>query len=130
MRLSPVLRPARLHGGSGPPAQQGRVGPPQGRRRVQVPAGPVRLGPAGAPLLSNPVDLPVPALSHLSISLYLPEPVETCTGHAMGVQTCWTVPGNAVADPTGPGSATSLPLVALLSAFERAADRWFGAPAR
>ncbi|MGW1315077.1 SGNH/GDSL hydrolase family protein [Streptomyces sp. NPDC002426] len=74
--------------------------------------------PAGAPLLSDPVDLPVPALSHLSVSLYLPEPVETCTGHAMGVQTCWTVPGNAVADPAGPGSATSLPLVALLSAVD------------
>jgi lysophospholipase L1-like esterase len=74
--------------------------------------------PAGAPILSDPVDLPLPALSELSISLYLPEPVEACTCHAMGVQTCWTVPGNAVAAPALPADATPLPLQALISAVE------------
>src|SRR5271154_5617864 len=42
--------------------------------------------PAGAPILSDPVDLPLPALSRLSISLYLPGQVETCTSHGSDLQ--------------------------------------------
>jgi lysophospholipase L1-like esterase len=45
--------------------------------------------PAGAPLVSDPVDLPVEALSSLSISLYLPENTGACTCHATGLQTAW-----------------------------------------
>jgi lysophospholipase L1-like esterase len=74
--------------------------------------------PAGAPILSDPVDLSLPALAKLSISLYLPEPVTTCTCHGMGVRTCWTIPGDAVAAPALPANATSLPLQALISAVE------------
>ncbi|MFD2415061.1 SGNH/GDSL hydrolase family protein [Amycolatopsis pigmentata] len=74
--------------------------------------------PPGAPMLSDPVDLRLPPLAQLSLSLYLPEPVKTCTCHGMGVQTCWTVPGNAVAIPGRPAHATSLPLQAFLSAVE------------
>ena len=37
--------------------------------------------PAGAPILSDPVDLRVPGLSHVTISLYMPDRVETCTCH-------------------------------------------------
>ncbi|MEU4746111.1 SGNH/GDSL hydrolase family protein [Actinosynnema sp. NPDC023658] len=74
--------------------------------------------PAGAPILSDPVDLPLPALSELSVSLHLPEPVKTSTCHGMGVQTSWTIPGNAVASPALPGNATSLPVQAFLSAVE------------
>ncbi|MFE2373713.1 SGNH/GDSL hydrolase family protein [Streptomyces sp. NPDC059398] len=74
--------------------------------------------PAGAPVLSDPVDLPVPALSELSVSLYLPDPVQTATCHAMGVQTCRTVPGNAVDAPELPDEATSLPLQALIAAVD------------
>lgn len=76
------------------------------------------LVPAGAPVLSDPVDLPLPALAELSISLYLPAPVPSWTCHGMGVQTCWTMPGDAVAAPTLPATATSLPLLAFLSAVE------------
>lgn len=45
--------------------------------------------PAGAPLLSDPVDLPVKALSSLSISLYLPEDTGPCTCHSTGMQTAY-----------------------------------------
>jgi lysophospholipase L1-like esterase len=42
--------------------------------------------PPGAPFLSDPVDLPVKALSSLSISLYLPEDTGQCTCHQTGLQ--------------------------------------------
>ncbi|MFJ8859038.1 SGNH/GDSL hydrolase family protein [Streptomyces sp. NPDC102451] len=91
---------------------------PGGDRVLTFAGSPTATVPAGAPILSDPVDLPLPALSELSIGLYLPERVETCTCHAMGVQTCWVIPGNAVADPTDPDMATSLPLLAFVSAVE------------
>jgi lysophospholipase L1-like esterase len=43
--------------------------------------------PPGAPYLSDPVDLPVAALSSLSISVYLPDETGQCTCHATGLQT-------------------------------------------
>ena len=51
--------------------------------------------PAGAPALSDPVDLPVPALSELAVSLYLPETTEAGTVHMgrtafVSVSTCAT----------------------------------------
>jgi len=53
--------------------------------------------PAGAPLLSDPVALPVTALSTLAISLYLPEDTGACTCHPTGLQTAWVSgPGNFV----------------------------------
>jgi len=48
---------------------------------------PTALIPPGAPLLSDPVDLAVPALSNLSISLYVPEDTGPCTCHQVGMQT-------------------------------------------
>jgi lysophospholipase L1-like esterase len=74
--------------------------------------------PAGAPILSDPVDLPLPALTTLSISLYLPGRVETCTCHDPALDTGWTIPGNAVAAPTLPDNAEILPVRALISAVE------------
>lgn len=74
--------------------------------------------PTGAPILSDPIELAVPALSVLSISLYLPEAVQRITGHALGVQTSRTIPGNAVAALTVPTESTTLPLQALISAIE------------
>jgi lysophospholipase L1-like esterase len=43
--------------------------------------------PAGSPYLSDPVDLPVKALTSLAISIYLPEDTGGCTCHAAGMQT-------------------------------------------
>jgi lysophospholipase L1-like esterase len=42
--------------------------------------------PAAAPFVSDPIDLPVKALSSLSISLYLPQDTGQCTCHQVGVQ--------------------------------------------
>jgi lysophospholipase L1-like esterase len=56
---------------------------------------PDALVPPGAPLLSDPIALPVKALSSLSISLYLPEDTGPCTCHAVGMQTGYVSdPGN------------------------------------
>ena len=78
--------------------------------------------PAGAPILSDPVDLPLPALAKLSISLYLPGRVETCTCHDPALDTGWTIPGDAVAAPTLPENAEVLPVRALISAVELLPD--------
>ncbi|GAA1985946.1 SGNH/GDSL hydrolase family protein [Amycolatopsis minnesotensis] len=74
--------------------------------------------PAGAPILSDPVDLPLPALAKLSISLYLPELVETCTCHDPAPETGWTIQGNAVDARALPENAETLPVWALISAVE------------
>ena len=42
--------------------------------------------PTSAPLLSDPVDLPVPALADVSLSLYFPEDTGLCTCHQLAVQ--------------------------------------------
>ena len=42
--------------------------------------------PPGAPYFSDPIELPVSALSSLSVSIYLPEDTGACTCHATGVQ--------------------------------------------
>ncbi|MFI1223757.1 MULTISPECIES: SGNH/GDSL hydrolase family protein [unclassified Streptomyces] len=78
--------------------------------------------PTGAPMLSDPIELSLPALSDLSISLYLPEAVKSATCHAMGVQTAWAVPGNSVDALTLPADAESLPLQAFISAIEVRGD--------
>ena len=43
--------------------------------------------PPGAPILSDPVDLEVPPLGSVAVSLYLPEITPTSTFHWEGVQT-------------------------------------------
>jgi lysophospholipase L1-like esterase len=78
--------------------------------------------PAGAPILSDPVDLPLPALAKLSVSLYLPGSVATCTCHDPALDTGWTIPGDAVAAPTLPENAEVLPVRALISAVELLPD--------
>jgi lysophospholipase L1-like esterase len=62
--------------------------------------------PVGAPLLSDQIDLPVPPLSSVSISLYLPGETGACTCHPTGLQTAWVsdrgnfVDGNFTAKQT------------------------------
>jgi lysophospholipase L1-like esterase len=60
--------------------------------------------PPGAPVLSDPVDLDVPALSDLAISLHLPGSVQAATIHGSAFQTNYvSLPGNftgAAAFPT------------------------------
>ncbi|UVK56309.1 SGNH/GDSL hydrolase family protein [Mesorhizobium sp. AR02] len=56
--------------------------------------------PAGAPLVSDPVDLPLDALSHLSISIYLPRATPISTFHWDGKQTAYIGDGNQTASDT------------------------------
>jgi len=56
--------------------------------------------PAGAPLVSDPVDLPPNALSHLSISIYLPRATPISTFHWDGKQTAYIGDGNQTVSDT------------------------------
>jgi len=56
--------------------------------------------PAGAPLVSDPVDLPLDALSHLSISIYLPRATPISTFHWDGKQTAYIGDGSQTASDT------------------------------
>jgi lysophospholipase L1-like esterase len=59
--------------------------------------------PAGAPLVSDPVDLAVPALADLAISIWLPDSVQGSTVHDMAVQAGYVSPaGNYAATPALP----------------------------
>jgi lysophospholipase L1-like esterase len=58
-------------------------------RDVLFSGSPTTTVPAGAPYLSDPIDLPVGALSSLSISLYLPQATGPCTCHATGMQSAF-----------------------------------------
>lgn len=50
--------------------------------------------PAGAPMLSDPVDLPVAALSSLTVSMYFPQKTALTTFHWDGRQTAWIRKGD------------------------------------
>ena len=54
---------------------------------------------AGAPLLSDTVEMEVPALARLAISLYLPEDTGPCTCHATSMQTLYLADGDQTAAP-------------------------------
>lgn len=63
--------------------------------------------PAGAPVLSDPIDLDVPALSDLAVSLYLPGRVEATTIHGSAFQTNYvSLPGNFTGAATLPTQRT------------------------
>jgi lysophospholipase L1-like esterase len=56
--------------------------------------------PSGAPILSDPVDLEVPPLGSVAVSLYLPEVTPTSTFHWEGVQTAYiSGEGSFVGEP-------------------------------
>jgi lysophospholipase L1-like esterase len=60
--------------------------------------------PAGAPVLSDPVELNIPALSDLAVSIYLPEAVQANTIHGSAFQTNYV---SSAGDFTG---ALTLPM--------------------
>ncbi|MGX4644236.1 SGNH/GDSL hydrolase family protein [Massilia sp. SYSU DXS3249] len=63
--------------------------------------------PAGAPVLSDPVDLDVPALSDLAVSLYLPGQVQATTIHGSAFQTNYvSLPGDFTGAATLPTQRT------------------------
>ncbi|MFC0253965.1 SGNH/GDSL hydrolase family protein [Massilia consociata] len=63
--------------------------------------------PPGAPVLSDPVELNVPPLSDLAVSLYLPGTVQATTLHSLALQTNYvSLPGNFTAAATLPVQRT------------------------
>jgi lysophospholipase L1-like esterase len=63
--------------------------------------------PPGAPLVSDPVDLAVPALADLAVSLYLPGSVQATTLHDLAQQTSYvSSTGNLAATPSLPVQRT------------------------
>ncbi|MBB3102018.1 SGNH/GDSL hydrolase family protein [Azomonas macrocytogenes] len=75
----------------------------------------------GAPLLSDPVELPVPTLAQVTVSLYLPSETPVSTFHWDGRQTAWIVPGDQTSAPeldTAQDQAQSTTTRLLLSGIE------------
>jgi len=62
--------------------------------------------PAHGSAVSDPVDIDVPVLSDLAISLFLPEAVEATTSHLLALQTSYVATGNSTAASQFPVSRT------------------------
>jgi len=63
--------------------------------------------PAGAPALSDPVDLDVPKLADLAVSIYLPEETSQLTMHSVGLHTTYVVPGDSTGQASLPDTTTA-----------------------
>jgi len=63
--------------------------------------------PSGAMVISDPVDLAVPALTDVAVSLYLPEDTGMPTVHPDGMHTAYIAAGDATAAATLTVSATT-----------------------
>lgn len=83
--------------------------------------------PAGALVLSDPVQLNLPALADLAVSIYVPDKTGPATWHQLGMQTTYISPvGNYAGDATMPVAATE-PSRFWLAAVEVMASRKVGA---
>ncbi|HEX2009413.1 MAG TPA: SGNH/GDSL hydrolase family protein [Roseateles sp.] len=71
----------------------------------------------GAKAVSDAVDLPLPALSHVAVSLYLAQPTAPATFHWDARQTAYLVAGNRAAEAQWPASAGTLSARVFLSAL-------------
>ncbi len=63
--------------------------------------------PPGAPAVSDPVDMDVPPLADLSVSLYFPEPSPVDTFHWTGIQTAYIANGDVSSAQSFEPSATT-----------------------
>jgi lysophospholipase L1-like esterase len=63
--------------------------------------------PPGAVVISDPVDLAVPRLADLAVSLYAPDETGMPTAHAIGLHTTYIARGNAVGAATLGGAETT-----------------------
>jgi lysophospholipase L1-like esterase len=79
--------------------------------------------PAGAPLVSDPIDLPAPALTSLAVSIYFPEPTGPCTCHGAGVQTGYVAPADVTGATAMPADAANIQFRAFLQGVEVDAAR-------
>ncbi|QNK68100.1 SGNH/GDSL hydrolase family protein [Variovorax sp. PAMC26660] len=62
--------------------------------------------PPGARMISDPVDLPLPALSEVAVSLYLPRPSQPAGFHFDARQTAYVADGDLSGAPRLPTTAT------------------------
>jgi lysophospholipase L1-like esterase len=80
-------------------------------RRLTFGGSPSTTIPAGALVVSDPVDLEVPALANVTVSLYFPGPVSATTVHGLAEQTAYlSVTGNFASAgelPAGTSTTTS-----------------------
>jgi lysophospholipase L1-like esterase len=61
----------------------------------------------GALVVSDPIEIALPVLGELAVSLYLPADTGTPTTHALALNTTYVARGNAVGDTSMPGAATN-----------------------
>ncbi|MDM0075525.1 SGNH/GDSL hydrolase family protein [Variovorax sp. J2P1-59] len=71
----------------------------------------------GARAVSDPVDLAVPALSRVAVSMYLPRPTAPSTFHWNANQTAYLADGDLTAAPAMPATAAKLGTRVFLSAL-------------
>jgi lysophospholipase L1-like esterase len=79
--------------------------------------------PPGAPALSDPVELRVPALASLAISLYVPGYTEAATAHQVGAQTAYVADQDQTAAAEMPAGLTFLNRFFLSGVWVGTADR-------
>ena len=85
--------PLRIGAASVALAQNGSAIRPDSLRRLTFAGQPSASVAPGAPLVSDPVDLAVPDLARLAVSLHLPQATPASTFHWDGRETAWLVPG-------------------------------------
>ena len=79
--------------------------------------------PPGAVAVSDPVGLPVPPLSDLAVSIYVPQDTGSATQHTVGLQTSYVVAGDATAAAGLPPGAATILTRPFLSDVEVLGDR-------
>jgi lysophospholipase L1-like esterase len=81
---------------------------PNTDRRLTFGGSPSTTIPPGALVVSDPVDLEVPALANLAVTLYFPGSVSATTEHSLGVQTTYLSPaGNFASADSLPSASTT-----------------------
>lgn len=80
--------------------------------------GPSVVVPKGGSALSDPVPMPVPALSSLAVSLYAPGSVSPATYHQYSQTTNFLASGDHAADPSGEAFTTKVSTWFLLDAVQ------------
>jgi len=81
---------------------------PSSDRTLAFGGSPSTTVPAGALVVSDPVDLEVPPLGNLAVSLYFPGKVSATTEHSLAVQTTYVSPaGNFASAAALPSSSTT-----------------------
>jgi lysophospholipase L1-like esterase len=76
-------------------------------RRLTFGGRPSFVVPPGSMVVSDPVDLVVPSLSELAVSVYLPNDTGPPTAHSLGLHTAYIADGDATGSEKPNGAATT-----------------------